>query len=133
MVFETGSMEEIMRSYAEEFGVKIVASTRRTVHSPRVHDFTSIVYDANEDCFHTEGPYMNIDVIDRIGSGDAFVAGTLFGLLKYADAEKAMQFGNAISSFKDTVPGDLLSTSYDEIASIIKAHRSTGPVSEMNR
>ena len=46
---------------------------------------------------------------------------------------KAMQFGNAISSFKDTVPGDLLSTSYDEIASIIKAHRSTGPVSEMNR
>ena len=133
MFQKTGTMEEIMRSYAEEFGVKIVASTRRTVHSPRVHDFTSIVYDANEDCFHTEEPYMNIDVIDRIGSGDAFVAGTLFGLLKYADAEKAMQFGNAISSFKDTVPGDLLSTSYDEIASIIKAHRSTGPVSEMNR
>ncbi len=133
MFRKTGTLEEIMRSYAEEYGVKIVASTQRTVHSPRVHDFTSTVYDARTDTFYTEEPYRNIDVIDRIGSGDAFVAGALFGLLKYADAEKAMEFGNAISSFKDTIPGDLLSTNFDEISSIIRAHKKIGPDSEMNR
>ena len=73
------------------------------------------------------------DVIDRIGSGDAYVAGVLFGLLKYGDPEKAMQFGNATSSVKNTVPGDLPSSDFKEIDRIIHEHHSTGPVSEMNR
>ena len=75
----------------------------------------------------------DIDVIDRIGSGDAYVAGVLFGLLKYGDPEKAMQFGNATSSVKNTVPGDLPSSDFKEIDRIIHEHHSTGPVSEMNR
>ena len=75
----------------------------------------------------------DIDVIDRIGSGDAYVAGVLFGLLKYGDPEKAMQFGNATSSVKNTVPGDLPSSDFKEINRIIHEHHSTGPVSEMNR
>ena len=70
---------------------------------------------------------------DRIGSGDAYVAGVLFGLLKYGDPEKAMQFGNATSSVKNTVPGDLPSSDFKEIDRIIHEHHSTGPVSEMNR
>ena len=78
-------------------------------------------------------PYTNIDVIDRIGSGDAYVAGVLFGLLKYGDPQKAMQFGNATSSVKNTVPGDLPSSDFKEIDRIIREHNATGPVSEMNR
>ena len=77
-----------MKSYATDYGVKIVATTQRTVISPRKHNFTSIVYDARSDKFYTEAPYNDIDVIDRIGSGDAYVAGVLFGLLKYGDPEK---------------------------------------------
>ncbi|MFR9307925.1 MAG: sugar kinase [Lachnospiraceae bacterium] len=133
MFQKTGELKDIMKSFAEEFDIRIIASTQRTVYSPRVHDFSSVVYDAAEAQFHTESPYRNIDVIDRIGSGDAFVAGALFGLLKYKSAERAMQFGNAISSFKDTVPGDLISTSFDEISSIIRQHQGNGSNSEMNR
>ncbi len=133
MFRKTGTLQEIMQSYAEDYQISVVASTQRTVHSPRVHDFTSTVYDAERRCFFTEKPYRSIDVIDRIGSGDAFVAGALFGLLKYGDAEKAMQFGNAISSFKDTVPGDLISTNCNEIAAIISQHRGEGDSSELNR
>ena len=69
----------------------------------------------------------------RIGSGDAYVAGVLFGLLKYGDPQKAMQFGNATSSVKNTVPGDLPSSDFKEIDRIIREHNATGPVSEMNR
>ena len=106
MFKKTGDLKDIMKSYATDYGVKIVATTQRTVISPRKHNFTSIVYDARSDKFYTEAPYNDIDVIDRIGSGDAYVAGVLFGLLKYGDPEKAMQFGNATSSVKNTVPGD---------------------------
>jgi 2-dehydro-3-deoxygluconokinase len=66
-------------------------------------------------------------------SGDAYVAGVLFGLLKYGDPQKAMQFGNATSSVKNTVPGDLPSSDFKEIDRIIREHNATGPVSEMNR
>ena len=93
MFKKTGDLKDIMKSYATDYGVKIVATTQRTVISPRKHNFTSIVYDARSDKFYTEAPYNDIDVIDRIGSGDAYVAGVLFGLLKYGDPEKAMQFG----------------------------------------
>ena len=133
MFKKTGDLKDIMKSYATDYGVKIVATTQRTVISPRKHNFTSIVYDARSDKFYTEAPYNDIDVIDRIGSGDAYVAGVLFGLLKYGDPEKAMQFGNATSSVKNTVPGDLPSSDFKEINRIIREHHSTGPVSEMNR
>lgn len=133
MFGKTGELKEIMKSYASEYGVKYVATTQRTVISPRKHDFTSMIYCAANDAFYTEAPYTNIDVIDRIGSGDAYVAGVLFGLLKYGDAEKAMQVGNATSSVKNTVPGDLPSSDFKEIERIMREHNATGPVSEMNR
>lgn len=133
MFQKSGDLREIMKSYADEYGVKIVATTQRTVISPRKHNFTSMVYDARTNQYFTEAPYTDIDVIDRIGSGDAYVAGVLFGLLKYDDPEKAMQFGNATSSVKNTVPGDLPSSDFKEIDRIIREHHSTGPVSEMNR
>ncbi len=133
MFQKSGDLKELMKSYADEYGVKIVATTQRTVISPRKHNFTSMVYDARTNQYFTETPYTDIDVIDRIGSGDAYVAGVLFGLLKYNDPEKAMQFGNATSSVKNTVPGDLPSSDFKEIDRIIREHHSTGPVSEMNR
>lgn len=129
----TGELRDMQKEFCMRYGVKIVATTQRTVISPRKHNFTSLVYAAQNDAYYTEKPYEGIDVIDRIGSGDAYVAGALFGLLAYGDAKKAMQFGNATSSLKNTVPGDLPSSDFKEVSRIIKEHNATGPVSEMNR
>ena len=133
MFQKTGPLEDILKSYADTYGTKVVAATQRTVISPREHNFTSLVYSAERDAFYTEEPYQNIDVIDRIGSGDAYVAGVLFGLLQYGDAETAMRFGNATSSTKSTVPGDLPSSDFAEIQRIIHEHSARGPVNEMDR
>lgn len=133
MFRKTGDLRDIMRSYVDEFGVKVVATTQRTVRSPEKHDFTSTLYDAGSNAFYTEEPYREIDVIDRVGSGDAYVAGVIFGLLRYADPGQALRFGNAMSSVKNTVPGDLPSSSREEIERIIEAHHARGPESEMER
>lgn len=133
MFQKTGTLHEMMKSYCEEYDVKIVATTQRTVISPRKHNFTSTIYSAENDTFYTERPYENIDVIDRIGSGDAYVGGVLFGLLKYGDPEQAMRFGNATSSVKNTIPGDLPGSDLHEIERIIQEHNAVGPVSELNR
>ena len=133
MFRKTGDLRDILRSYCEQYGVRIVASTQRTVISPKQHSFTSLLYDRAGDAFFTEPPYANIDVADRLGSGDAYVAGVLYGLLRTGDPAKALQFGNAASAVKNTIPGDLPSSDLAEITAIIRSHQSTGPQSEMNR
>ena len=84
--------------------------------------------------FYSEEPYENIDVIDRIGSGDAYIAGFLYGLINNNyDCFKALQYGNAFSALKNTIPGDVLHSSLSEINSIIADHNGTGSSSEINR
>lgn len=129
-----GDAKSIMKSFTEEYPISLVASTQRIVHSPKRHTFGSIIYSAKEDKFYEEEPYSDIEVIDRIGSGDAYISGVLYGLLsKPGDYRGALEYGNAVSALKNTIPGDLLSTDLKEIQGIIKEHKSTGRKSEMDR
>ncbi|MEG0110609.1 MAG: sugar kinase, partial [Oscillospiraceae bacterium] len=133
MFAKEGELCDIMQSYCTEYGIKLVATTQRIVKSPRKHSFGSVIYDSADGKFYKENPYEDIDVVDRIGSGDAYVAGVLFGLLKYGETQKALEFGNATAAVKNTIPGDLPSSDYKEISAIIASHTAKGPVDELNR
>ncbi len=129
-----GDVKSMMKSFTQEFPISIVASTQRIVHSPKRHTFGSIIYSAREDTYFQEPPYADIEVVDRIGSGDAYISGVLYGLLCHeGDYQKALQYGNATGALKNTIPGDLLSTDRKEIEGIIREHGSTGRVAEMDR
>ncbi|PNV59216.1 sugar kinase [Clostridium sp. chh4-2] len=131
---KTGTAKEMMKSFAEEYPISIIASTQRIVHSPKRHTFGSVMYDAKKDMYYEEEPYRDIEVVDRIGSGDAYISGALYGLLtNNFDCSKAIQYGNATSAVKNTIPGDLPSSDLEEIETIIKAHNQKGPQSEMAR
>ena len=73
--------------------------------------------------------------MDRIGSGDAYIAGALYGLLHYRlDCAKAIAYGNAYSAVKNTIPGDVPSSNRNDIDSIIADHNmAEGYKFEMNR
>ncbi len=131
MFQKTGTLEEIMKSYCDEFGCKVVATTRREVISPTKHNFSSKVYYNGQ--FYEEKPYENIEVVDRIGSGDAYVAGMLYGLLHESDVRRAVQIGNAMAAVKNTVNGDMCASSISEIEGIIRSHHAEGAQSEMER
>lgn len=129
-----GDVKSIMKSFTEEYPISIVASTQRIVHSPKRHTFGSVIYSAKEDKYYEEAPYADIEVVDRIGSGDAYISGVLYGLLSHeGDYQRALEYGNATGALKNTIPGDLLSTDLKEIDGIIKEHKSTGRVAEMDR
>ncbi|MFA9381772.1 MAG: sugar kinase, partial [Acetanaerobacterium sp.] len=127
---QTGTLRETMRAFSKAHNLAVVASTERTVISPKCHNFTSTVYDSETDSFFNELPYEGIDVIDRVGSGDAYVAGALYGLLSRGDCGAMVRYGNAMSAIKSTVEGDLPSTSLKEAEAIIAAHEGIGPQSE---
>ncbi len=131
---KTGTVEEMMKSFAEEYNISIVASTQRIVHNPKSHTFGSVIYEAKTDKYYTEEPYKNIDVVDRIGSGDAYISGVLYGLLRYdMDCQKALSFGNATGAIKNTIPGDMQASNSDEIETVIESHQSDGMELEMVR
>ena len=129
-----GTLKEIHKSFADKYpNLSVIASTSRTVISPTKHTFTSLVYDCKENRHYEEAPYENIDVVDRIGSGDAYVAGALYGLLKHGDIDSAVKYGNAMAALKNTIVGDMIVSDLSEVDRIITAHSSTGPKSEMIR
>ena len=122
-----------MRSFAKEYPLSIIASTQRIVHSPKKHTFGSVIYDAKQDIFYEEEPYRNIDVVVRICSGDAYISGVLYGLLSHGfDCQRALEYGNATSSTKNTIPGDLPSSDLAEIDRIIRNHKTSNSL-EMDR
>lgn len=129
-----GDVYEIMRSFCRDYPIKILASTQRIVHSPKIHTFGSVIYNSAEDKFYEEEPYRNIEVVDRIGSGDAYISGVLYGLLSSdLSCDKALRYGNATGSVKNTIVGDLPSSDLREINRIIEEHNSIGKPMEMNR
>lgn len=129
-----GTIQEIMKSFTEDYPIRAVFSTQRTVHSPTLHDFGSYAYCARTGEFFEERPYRNIDVVDRIGSGDSYIAGALYGLISSnGDVQNAVRYGNATAAMKNTIPGDLPQSNLAEIDSVIADHYSDGFVSEMKR
>lgn len=131
MLQRKGTLEEIMQGYAKDYGCRLVATTRREVVSPTRHNFNSKILFEGE--FYEEQPYNEIEVIDRIGSGDAYLAGVLYGLVKNRDIVSALEVGNALSAVKNTVQGDMSASSIEEIRQVISSHKATGPQDEMVR
>ena len=128
-----GSVEDIMRSFAHDYPLKLVISTKRTVHSPKIHSFNSVIYNACEDKFYKSKPYENINVVDRIGSGDSYVSGALYGLLKDdLSIKDAVDYGNACAALKATVIGDMGISDKREVDKIIKDHLEDNTL-EINR
>lgn len=130
---KSGSIYDIMRSFTEEYPISIVASTDRIVHSPKYHTFSSVIYDARKKEYYEEEPYRNIEVIDRIGSGDAYITGALYGIIKKDNCRIAMEYGNATSSLKNTVMGDSQIFFREEIEDMIQDHLCGGGGREMKR
>lgn len=119
-----GTLKDIMKDFTVQYPISVVASTQRVVHSPKIHSFGSVIYDAAEKRFYEEPPYENIEIIDRLGSGDAYLSGALYGLLsEHGNCQKALEYGNAASAVKNTTMGDLPTSGLKELNAIIHNHK----------
>ena len=63
-------------------------------------------------------------IVDRVGSGDAFAAGLIYGLLAYEDDERALEFATAAGCLKHSVPGDFNRASVAEVETLLKGDAS---------
>jgi 2-dehydro-3-deoxygluconokinase len=107
----------IERTVGQFPNVKAVATTLREVHSTNRHDWAAVLWlDGKE----YASPHCHLDVIDRIGGGDGFASGLIYGLMKGRPAEEALRLGWAHGAFLTTYHGDVTMASLEEVESFAK-------------
>ena len=126
---EAGSLDEaayanLLRSLKSEYDFSTVAITLRESHSASRNGWSAIMLD-NKEC--TE-PYRStrydIQLVDRIGGGDAFAGGLIAGLLNKDSTRDALEFAVAASCLKQTLPGDFNLVSEQEIDRLVRGSGS---------
>jgi 2-dehydro-3-deoxygluconokinase len=68
--------------------------------------------------------YEITDIVDRVGGGDSFAAGLIYGLLAYGDDARALEFATAASCLKHSIPGDYNRVSVAEVEGLMKGDAS---------
>ena len=94
---------EVARKLVDRFGFKVVTITLRGDTSVLRNTWTAI---ALADGIDYDDRTYEIEVIDRVGGGDAYAAGFLYGWLT-GDVARGVRYGNALSAIQQTIPGDL--------------------------
>ena len=97
--------------------IKIVATTLRDVKSSNRHDWSAVMWYQGEEFV---SPICQLDVLDRIGGGDGFAAGLIFGLLSGRDPEEALRLGWAHGALLTTFPGDVTMAKLPEVEAFAK-------------
>lgn len=114
--------EEIFKSAASEIvsrfpNLKVIATTLRDVKSASRHDLSAVCF-AGDKVFKAND-FTDLEVLDRVGSGDGFAAGLIYGLLAGKDFAYAIKAGVANSALTMTTPGDGSAATLAEVEKLI--------------
>lgn len=106
--------EQLMKRFP---GLKAVAITLRESISASDNNWSGVLWDGKT--FYQSTRYA-VRIVDRVGGGDAFAAGLIYGFVTGKAAQESLDFAVAASCLKHTVPGDFNHVSISEVESLIK-------------
>jgi 2-dehydro-3-deoxygluconokinase len=109
-----GMIENVVKKHPH---VKAVATTLREVHSTNRHSWSAVAW---VDGKSYSAPTAELDVVDRVGGGDGFAAGFIYGLLAGEVPEEAIKLGWAHGALLTTFPGDTTMATVDQVRAFAK-------------
>ncbi len=109
------SYSELAKHLSEKYSVRYVAAIRR--EAPRVwqNRIGGVGYHNGNTI---EVPMIDVEIVDRLGAGDSFVAGVIHGLME-SNFEKGLQYGTAMAALQHTMPGDLPWFTQEDIEAVL--------------
>jgi 2-dehydro-3-deoxygluconokinase len=113
--------KDVFKQMKAKFGFKYIASSLRESHSASDNGWSALVYDGDE-FYHTRK--YEVRIIDRVGSGDSFASGFIYGLVTGMAMKDAAEFGVAASAIKHTIPGDLNHATLSDVKELMKGDGS---------
>ncbi len=113
--------EQVARRLKESFGFKIVAITLRESIVANMNGWSGILL-FNDDFLVSK--HYTVHIVDRVGAGDSFAAGLIYGIINSMNPQEALDFAVAASCLKHTVMGDFNQVTADEIKTLMKGEGS---------
>ncbi|HPP37985.1 MAG TPA: sugar kinase [Thermosynergistes sp.] len=95
-----------------------IAITLRESHSADDNDWSAVL--ADRENFYVSRKYPIRDIVDRVGGGDSFAAGLIYGLRNLSSPKEALEFAVALSALKHTIPGDFNYASKEDAFTLMK-------------
>jgi len=108
--------KEVAKKISERFGCKYVAITLRSSISANDNNWAAMLYDGME--FYFSKNYL-IHIVDRVGGGDSFAGGLIYGLYSKMLAKDALEFAVAASCLKHSIEGDYNHVSIEEVEKLM--------------
>lgn len=115
---EVGAFKKMIETAVKEFpNFKVTATTLRTVKSATVNDWGAICWADGK--FYEATHRENLEILDRVGGGDSFASGLVYGLMTFGDPQKAVEYGAAHGALAMTTPGDTSMATLKEVEKVV--------------
>jgi 2-dehydro-3-deoxygluconokinase len=115
---EAGAFKEMIQTVVREFPFKVVATTLRTAKTATINDWGAICYaDGN---FYEAQRRDNLEILDRVGGGDSFASGLIYGFLSGQGPQWAVECGAAHGALAMTTPGDTTMVTLKEVTQLMR-------------
>ena len=118
MDIETSAFRKMIRAAAGEFSFKVVAVSLRKAKSASRNDWGAICY--CDDDFYEATPRVDLEILDRVGGGDSFASGLIYGLLSEKGPQWAVECGAAHGALAMTTPGDTSMATLQEVLHVMR-------------
>lgn len=117
---DVADFRQMINTVTKEYdNLQIVATTLRTVRSASVNDWGAIAW-SPETGFVEATHRPGLEILDRVGGGDSFASGLIYGLLEFGDLSTAVEYGAAHGALAMTTPGDTSMASLDEVEALVR-------------
>ena len=111
---------ELAKQLKTKFNFKSVAITLRESYSASRNGWSALLHDEKECVQPYRSKRYDVQIVDRVGGGDSFASGLIYGLLTKSNTKEALEFAVAASCLKQTIPGDFNLVSIDEVEKLSK-------------
>ncbi len=114
---ETESFKKMILDAVKEYpNFKVVATTLRTVKSATINSWGGICY--YDGRFYEAARRHDLEIFDRVGGGDSFASGLIYGFMTTGDAREAVEYGAAHGALAMTTPGDTSMATLAEVEKV---------------
>ena len=115
---EAESFKAMIETVVKEFPFKVVATTLRRAITATRNDWGAICYD--DGGFYQSRQYEALEILDRVGGGDSFASGLIYGFLSGQGAQWAVDCGAAHGALAMTTPGDTTMVTLKEVTQVMR-------------
>src|SRR5262249_47697356 len=116
---DLGNFKKMIEQAVREYpNFKVVATTLRNARTATINDWSAVCF--HQGAFYQARLHENMEIFDRVGGGDSFASGLIYGFLTDQGPQRAIEYGAAHGALAMTTPGDTSMATLAEVESVMK-------------